>query len=585
MKLNLKRITAFFIAAMTALCMSAPISVFADDDTEDPQLPAGSPYFTVYDNQSFTVQAGKVSNVNAYFINFSKEKVEKAYATITCDSKLGLKGNNVRLYSAIYPNEVDLLQLVFDVPSNTLSGSYNVDVSIEATNRDQVVSTHKLTYTINVKSDVVPNALDVAGFTVSNDKVKSGDSFALELTVKNNSGADIKDARIELSELSADKFAVDGGMNYVTADFKKDEEKKITFKLIAGAGLSSAREEIKVKTSYYINLTDKESLQSASETVTVSCDEASISADGKTFAPNIIIQSYTFGGDYAVGGKTFPLELVIKNTSSTATINNLKVTINGVAGSGENGVAFSPANSSNSFFFGALGAGQTETIKLDMLTKADAKPDSYPIEIEFDYEYTAGGKTDKATGVVETIRIPVQQDDRFAINSVDVSPECYIGDECFVSAVFVNKGKSAVYNVEAEVIGEGFTSSSSKLYIGNVNSGTEEYFDTTISPEFEGEITGTVIVRYEDANGNAKEITQDFTTYATQMFYGDDMMGGEEIPIDDTMGQPSSVMPVWVIILIVVGGAAITATAVIVIVIKVKRKKALTEAEDDDEDI
>ena len=247
-------------------------------------------------------------------------------------------------------------------------------------------------------------------------------------------------------------------------------------------------------------------------------------------------------------------------------------------------MAFSPANSSNSFFFEKLGAGVSTDIKLDILPKADAKPDSYPLQVIFSYEYTVDGKKDKADSVTETITIPLQQDDRFTANEVQISSDSVVGQECPINVSFINKGKSSIYNVSVDVEGEGFEKTSSAYYIGNIDSGKEEIYDTIILPNIEGQIKGEIVVTYEDANGKEKELRQEFLTNAMPMQV-EPMPGGDiEMPVDGPVKNQG--LPVWAVIAICAGGAAIVIAAIIITVKVIKKKKAAKiEKEDDDEDI
>ena len=100
---------------------------------------------------------------------------------------------------------------------------------------------------------------------------------------------------------------------------------------------------------------------------------------------------------------------------------------------------------------------------------------------------------------------------------------------------FVNKGKSSVYNVTVDVEGEGFDKTSTAYYIGNVDSGKEEYYDTRIIPNIsEGEVKGNIVVTYEDANGSPKELTQEFIIPVMSMNYDYDP-GMDDFNYDDTI--------------------------------------------------
>jgi hypothetical protein len=87
-----------------------------------------------------------------------------------------------------------------------------------------------------------------------------------------------------------------------------------------------------------------------------------------------------------------------------------------------------------------------------------------------------------------------------------------------------------------------------------------------------GDFRGTVIVRYEDANGNLKEIEQDFEGYAMEMIFDEPVY--DEGYIED-MPEEQGGFPLWAKILLIAGGIiGGVAIAVVVVIIIVKKKKA-----------
>lgn len=421
--------------------------------------------------------------------------------------------------------------------------------------------------------------LTMTGYKVSSDAVKEKTRFNLSVTLKNSGDDDIENARLSVMGLDGNKFAINSGLTYADFSIKAGKEKTFTFELVGCEGISSIREVIPMVIEYG-NVSNEVS-------ATVSCvpEEKKDDEEAQVFAPNIIIESYDFGGDFVTAGDTFPLSVKIKNTSAQAVIENLKVTINGAPGGADGTIAYSPANSSNSFFFETLGVKETAELGLDLLAKGDANPNSYPVEILFTYEYKANGKSHQASPVTETITIPLQQEDRLVVNEPEAPGyTANVGEMCYISTSLVNKGKSGVYNVSASVKGEGFDISSGAYYIGNINSGSEEYYDAQITPTVEGEIKGEIIITYEDANGNEKEQRKPFSLTAAAFNY-EDMYGmdmGLDMPEDMGMEMPPA-QNGWIGFLI--GGIFLVAIVVVIIVVVKKKKKKKLEDEDDDEDL
>ena len=154
----------------------------------------------------------------------------------------------------------------------------------------------------------------------------------------------------------------------------------------------------------------------------------------------------------------------------------------------------------------------------------------------------------------------------------------------YISTSFVNKGKSAVYNVTADVEGEGFDKSQGTYYVGNVNSGSEEYYDVQITPNVEGTVKGDIVVTYEDSNGTQKEQRLPFSFNVISYNWGNseiiDPGSGEDIGMIEPGMEENGGFPMWA--WFAIGGGAVV-IAIIVIVIVVKHRKKKRELEDDDE--
>ncbi len=420
--------------------------------------------------------------------------------------------------------------------------------------------------------------LTMTDYSVSAPVVGENTRFTLSITLKNTSEKKIENARLSVLNLDGTKFAINSGLTYRDFNIEAGKTKSFAFEIVGCKGISSIREVIPLLIEY--------GTISSEANVTVPC-VPSADADGENgvFAPNIIIENYSFGNEYVTAGETFNLNVKLKNTSSDSVIENLKVTINGTPSTIDGSIAFSPANSSNSFFFETLGAKAETEISLDLLAKSDAVPNSYPVELTFTYEYKSGGKRYQASPVTETITIPLQQEDRLTVNQPEYpNYTVNVGEMCYISTSLVNKGKSGVYNVTATVEGQGFDINEKSYYIGNINSGSEEYYDAQITPNTEGEISGEIIITYEDANGNEKEQRKPFSFTAMQMNY-EDMYPMDDFYVDPGMteGMPQEDGIFGIVPVII--GAVVVIGIIVAIVIIVKKRKAKRELEDDDEDI
>ena len=182
--------------------------------------------------------------------------------------------------------------------------------------------------------------------------------------------------------------------------------------------------------------------------------------------------------------------------------------------------AFTLTNSSNSFYFERIGREREKTVSIDFTVKPTAEATSQAIKLSFAFEAVIGNQRTQLTSE-EEITIPVVQINRMMVSSVETPPEIYIGDNSgSIEASFVNKGKTAVYNVTASIEGKNIAQTGQTQFIGNVESGIEKSIDFSLEALEPGPITGEIILSYEDANMRISEIRTAFSTQAIAMDTG-----------------------------------------------------------------
>ncbi|MBQ7084430.1 MAG: hypothetical protein IJM95_04190, partial [Anaerotignum sp.] len=67
-------------------------------------------------------------------------------------------------------------------------------------------------------------------------------------------------------------------------------------------------------------------------------------------------------------------------------------------------------------------------------------------------------------------------------------------------------------------------------YIGNMDSGESDYFETTFSPINIGEVPVSIVITYEDPSGETIEQRRDLLLNVMEPFIPEDMEGVEEDP-------------------------------------------------------
>ena len=296
-------------------------------------------------------------------------------------------------------------------------------------------------------------------------------------------------------------------------------------------------------------------------------DEEDVDLDPLT--PHIIVSEYSYGATQVSAGQVIDLNLAFENTSTQYDLDNIVMKITTPEG-------FSITSSSNTFHFDHLDVGESISKTISMQANPNAEAQSYAIGIQFSFQYIANDVR-KSGESSESISIPVSQPDRFSVDEIQVPTSLYVGDEYNLSLKFVNKGKTQVYNVTTELRGN-MPNSGERNFIGNVASGAEESADFYITPAEPGKLEGEVIISYEDASMNVRQVSRPFSIQVEEMPTFDP--GTDAPTIEPQPVEEPSLFTLQNIVLFVVAVGVAGATGYMT-VLKIKAKRS----EFDDEDL
>lgn len=283
----------------------------------------------------------------------------------------------------------------------------------------------------------------------------------------------------------------------------------------------------------------------------------------------LLLEGYTAEPAQIRAGDEFDLTLRIRNTSSS-TVTDIKSTLT------EANKTIIPVSGASSFFIEKIKAGETyeHTIRLKATSSAGVDPVELTLSNAFVQQNM--GKTSS-----DTFILPVIQVSNLSLDPPSYPVEVYLGDSFNLMMNLYNKGKSRLYNVSVYLESDGMTADEN-YYAGNMESGTSKTYDVMVTPNMEGQITGDIVVTFEDAEGNVNEQRAPITLNVATM----DWMMEEPYPVmpDDMAADvyPSQQgIPMWVWIASG-AGIAVIGTLVIVLIVRAKKRKAAL-LEDDDE--
>lgn len=222
--------------------------------------------------------------------------------------------------------------------------------------------------------------------------------------------------------------------------------------------------------------------------------------------PKLIIDKYSFEPSLAKAGENFTMNLSFFNTNSQKTVNNIKISLVVDEKTEQSGNVFTPVGSSNTFYIDSIPPKGRVEKSVTMFTVPDAKPKSYTITANFEYENSEG----EELTATELIGVPVVQQSKLDVGEINIPPEVYIGEPTPIFVEFYNTGKVTLYNTIVRIEGD-FQTENANYFVGNFESGSSESFEGTIIPNDMGELTGKIIFSYDDTSGEHVEIEKDFT--------------------------------------------------------------------------
>ena len=184
------------------------------------------------------------------------------------------------------------------------------------------------------------------------------------------------------------------------------------------------------------------------------------------------------------------------------------------------------------------------------------------------YEYVDQNAR-KSGNATLSLSVPLYQPDRFELSEPKTSYTGYVGEETSLTIDYVNKGKSAINNVEATISGDIDTPTAYQR-VGTIDGGKNGTIAFAVTPQLEGENQVKIVITYEDSNGNTKERVFEATVEA--MAYEPSDPGTDDPGMIDP--EPASTFP-WKYVII----AVVAALIVLLIVLRIRKKKAKQKAE------
>lgn len=409
--------------------------------------------------------------------------------------------------------------------------------------------------------EVIPEPRAVFNSDGMSTAIAAGQTKTITVYIQNAGTTAMRDPILTLK--SSGSLLIMGSQDYMLDDIRAGRDTAVTVTVKAPDKIESQMQTIDATLSFYYDNGTQLTGGSASGSVNVLSTVTKDTKDEETIAsptPIVILSKYNYGGSSVAAGSSTNLSFSFTNTSKTIKIENVMVTVTGGQDLMLNG-------STNTFYFESVAASGSKTVTVPMKAAQLISASAQDVKIDVTYEYVDQNAR-KSGNATLSLSVPLYQPDRFEMSEPTSSYTGYVGEETSLTIDYVNKGKSAINNVEATISGDIDTPTAYQR-VGTIDGGKNGTIAFAVTPQLEGENQVKIVITYEDSNGNTKERVFEATVEA--MAYEPVDPVDPDGPVDP---EPTSTFP-WKYVII----AVVAALIVLLIVLRIRKKKAKQKAE------
>ena len=409
--------------------------------------------------------------------------------------------------------------------------------------------------------ETIPEPRAVFNSDGTSTSIAAGETKTITVYIQNAGTTAMRDPILTLK--SSGSLLIMGSQDYMLDDIRAGRDTAVTVTVKAPDKIESQMQTIDASLSFYYDNGTQLTGGSASGSVNVLSTVTKDTKDEETIAsptPIVILSKYNYGGSSVAAGSSTNLSFSFTNTSKTIKIENVMVTVTGGQDLMLNG-------STNTFYFESVAASGSKTVTVPMKAAQLISASAQDVKIDVTYEYVDQNAR-KSGNATLSLSVPLYQPDRFEMSEPTSSYTGYVGEETSLTIDYVNKGKSAINNVEATISGD-IDSPTPYQRVGTIDGGKNGTIAFAVTPQLEGENQVKIVITYEDSNGNTKERVFEATVEA--MAYEPVDPVDPDGPVDP---EPTSTFP-WKYVII----ALVVIAIIALIVLRARKKKAKQKAE------
>ena len=582
----MKRITRSLLSLCLAFVLCAallPINVAkatgeSDEDKEPITVPKTSePTFLItgYEASRSSIETGDTVSITVY-LSRTDGRSDKIRVVRGLDSFQGGTADVIRTGSyGSYEVTFDNLTYTGDT-NKTLNFTIYYDGATDEAGKPIVNDGYQSNNSVPVRECVpytepkpepepTPETIPVPRAVFNSDgmvsAIAAGETKVITVYIQNAGTTAMRDPILTLK--SSGSLLIMGSQDYMLDDIRAGRDTAVNVTVKALDKVESQMQTIDASLSFYYDDGTQLTNGSASGSVNVL---SAVSNDGQNEdiaspTPIVILSKYNYGGSSVAAGSGTNLSFSFTNTSKKLAIENVMVTVTGGSDLMLNG-------STNTFYFDSVAAGGSKSVTVPMKAAQLISASAQNVQIAVTYEYVDQNAR-KSGSATLSLSVPLYQPDRFELSEPKTSYTGYVGEETSLTIDYVNKGKSAISNVDATISGD-IDSPTPYQRVGTIDGGKNGTIAFAVTPQLEGENQVKIVITYEDSNGNTKERVFEATVEA--MAYEPADPGMDDPGMIDP--EPASTFP-WKYVII----AVVAALIVLLIVLRIRKKKAKQKAE------
>ena len=461
-----------------------------------------------------------------------------------------------------------LYNLSYSGTGNSLSFTvYYQENGVETTNQTfNLTVSECVPYTEPEKPTPVeiPEPHAIFSSDAASGSIAAGEGKVISIYIQNVGSTTMRSPMVTVTP-SDGLMITDSQSAYTLNDIRPNQSGVVMVSVKAVDKIASASQSLSAKLDfYYDNGTNATASGSASGSVNVPAKVTEDKKDEETIAsptPIVILSKYNYGGSSVAAGSSTNLSFSFTNTSKKLKIENVMLTVTG-------GTDLMLNGSTNTFYFDSVAAGGSKSVTVPMKAAQLISASAQEVQIAVTYEYVDQNAR-KSGSASLSLSVPLYQPDRFELSEPKTAYTGYVGEETSLTIDYVNKGKSAINNVEATISGDIDTPTAYQR-VGTIDGGKNGTIAFAVTPLNEGENQVKIVITYEDSNGNTKERV--FEASVEAMAYEPTDPGMDDPGMIDP--EPANTFP-WKYVVI----AVVAALIVLLVVLRIRKKKAKQKAE------